>query len=337
MDTLTDREYPLISIIIPAYNIENYIERCLETVQNQTYRNLQIILVDDGSTDRTGEIIDAISERDSRVLAVHNKNQGVSSARNSGLDIAEGEYIGFVDGDDIIEPDMYQKMLEEAITYKADIVHCGYKMVFPNRVDAYYGTGEKRIQNTHKGIVDLLEGKPVEPGIWNKLYYRDIVSDLRFEPDIRINEDLLFNYYAFKRSKISVFLDEPYYHYMIRKNSASTSEWNQHKLLDPIIVLEKMYQEENDAELLSFIRNRYVYQLIKLMIFHSNYNKSELKKYRNSGRKKLVAELRKKQESGDIVRKNYCLGWLVVLCPHVVYILHEVYGWLRGSRNKYKI
>ena len=122
----------LISIIVPAYNIEKYIGRCLDSILNQTYKNIEVIVVNDGSSDSTGSIIDDYSRKDDRVKPFHKENGGVSSARILGVNHAIGDYIGFVDGDDYVEPEMFEHLLNNALKYNADISHCGYQMVFPN-------------------------------------------------------------------------------------------------------------------------------------------------------------------------------------------------------------
>ena len=180
----------LVSVIIPAYNIEKYISRCLDSIIAQTYNNLEIIVVDDGSKDQTAEILDDYQKRDSRIIVIHKENGGVSSARNQGLDIAKGDYIGFVDGDDLIKPNMYEvlvKLLEEE---NADIAHCGYQMVFPDRVDYYYNTGRRKIQTTQEGLKDLLSGKMIEPALYNKLYRKQLFNNILLDEKIRMNEDL---------------------------------------------------------------------------------------------------------------------------------------------------
>ena len=113
-----------VSVIVAAYNIEKYIARCLDSILNQTYKNLEIIVVNDGSSDNTGEIIDKYSEKDIRIKVIHKENSGVSSARNKGLDMSTGDYIGFVDGDDTLETDMYELLVSNAIKNNADISHC---------------------------------------------------------------------------------------------------------------------------------------------------------------------------------------------------------------------
>ena len=119
-----------ISVIVPVYNLQDDLERCVVSIMAQTYSNLEIILIDDGSTDRSRDVIQKLAEMDGRIVPVYKENGGVTSARLAGLRKATGEYIGFVDGDDEIEPDMYEFLLKNALDYNADISHCGYQMVF---------------------------------------------------------------------------------------------------------------------------------------------------------------------------------------------------------------
>lgn len=328
---------PLISVIIPAYNVEKYIQRCIESIRKQTYSNLQIVIVDDGSTDQTGKIADSLSMKDSRIQVLHKQNQGVSAARNSGLEVARGGYIGFVDGDDYIEPVMYEKLIVLAEKYDAKIAHCGYQMVFPNRIDLYYGTGQLKVQDSVTGVRDLLEGTLVEPGLCNKLYASSILKEIRLDNEIKINEDLLLNYMAFCKSEKSVFLDEPYYHYIIRKNSATTSEWNKNKLKDPLIVLETMDALEEREEIKNIIRNRYIHQLMRVVILMPKNNRNELKSYKREARGKLRTVLSENKNNSFISRRNMLLGRLAVLWPWGTWLLHQIYSSVRGTKNKYKV
>ena len=184
----------MISIIVPAYNIAPYIERCLDSIIAQTYKNIEIIVVNDGSTDGTADIINKYATFDERIIPVHKSNGGVSSARFTGIEIAKGDYIGFVDGDDYIEPDMYERLINNALTHNADISHCGHKMVFPDRINYFYNTNKLVLQNKIKGLNDLISGEYIEPGLCNKLYKKELFADLlnnKLVPeDIKINEDL---------------------------------------------------------------------------------------------------------------------------------------------------
>lgn len=257
----------LISVIVPAYNIAEYLPRCLDSILNQTYSNLEVIVISDGSTDGTNEIIKKYADNDSRIVPIYKENSGVSDTRNRGLDIAKGDYIGFVDGDDYIEPEMYEVLLKNALDNDADISHCGYQMVFPSRVDYYYNTGKKVIQDNKKGIRDLLVGDYVEPGLWNKLYKKSCIDNLKMDSKIKINEDVLFNFYAFCNSRKSIYEDLPLYHYILRKNSAATSKINDNKLFDPIIVRKEIFDyccKNLDLEKQSLSYSKYLGSVIGL-------------------------------------------------------------------------
>ena len=237
----------LISVIVPVYNLENYIERCLKSIQNQTYSNIEIIVVDDGSIDDSWNVINRIAKEDNRIIPIHKENGGVSSARMLGLANANGEWIGFVDGDDKIEEDMYEVLINNAFECNADISHCGYKMIFNDgRITSFYDTKVKKIQDNTTGVIDLLEGDLIEPGLCNKLYKKSLFEDIELDTNIKINEDLLLNYYLFKNSQLSIFEDLTKYHYLIRDNSASRSKLNDYKIYDPIRVKEVILNDADD-------------------------------------------------------------------------------------------
>ena len=254
---------PLLSIIIPAFNIEQYISRCLDSLINQSYKNIEIIVVNDGSTDSTGDIIDSYVKKDNRIKVIHKKNEGVSIARNTGIHLAKGDYIGFVDGDDTVDDEMFETLIQNAINYNTDISHCGYKMVFPSRTDYYYNTGDIVIQDNQEGLKDLLKADRVEPGLWNKIYKSSLFEDIRLNENIKYNEDLLANFYLFKKAKKSVFYDKCLYNYMIRKGSAATKQISKNKIIDPILVLEEIKNSlEKGTDLYEIAYKRYLGSLI---------------------------------------------------------------------------
>lgn len=261
-----------ISIIVPAYNIENYIGRCLESLIWQTYKFLEIIVVDDGSTDGTGNVIEKYALKDKRIQVIHKENGGVSDARITGIKRARGEYIGFVDGDDYVEPDMFYHLLQNAIRFQADISHCGYKMVFPDgHEDSYYGTGKVVKQDKRQGLEDLLRGEYIEPGLVNKLYRTSIIFSILdtqcWDSNIKINEDLLMNYVFFKNANISVYEDKTFYHYMLRKGSATTSKKQRYKITDPLKVIELIKRDIESEKyniLMPIVYSRYLRILISI-------------------------------------------------------------------------
>lgn len=333
-----------ISIIIPAYNICNYIEKCLDSVCAQTYRNIEILVVDDGSTDGTAEIIDRYAKnKDSRVRAIHQKNGGVTSARLKGVEEAVGEFIGFVDGDDYIEPYMYESLYENAVKYKADISHCGYQMVFPNgRIDYYYNTGRVKIQDNETGIKDLLEANFVEPGLWNKMYrktlFHSFLGRVEMDYSIKINEDLLMNYYLFRESKKSVFEDKCLYHYLLRKNSAATSGLNIHKIYDPINVTKKILAELHSMpELYHIMEERLVRQLINLQVISDKKQIMLVKECRKQGRNQLKTKMPQIMKSPLFSKKIKIMSVLACKIPFMYRGIYLLYSKLTGIDKKYAV
>ena len=229
----------LVSVIVPVYGVAAQLPRCLDSLLAQICGNMEIIAVDDGSPDESGAILDRYAAEHGNLRVIHQENGGVTSARLRGIQEAAGDWIGFCDGDDVVEPEMYQRLLKNAHAYDADISHCGYRMVFPDgRVHFFYNTGRLVEQDRSSGLRDLLDGSMVEPGLCNKLYRRELFQALaeRMDASIRINEDLLMNYYLFTGAKRSVFDDWCPYHYMVRSASSSRAKLNQHQIYDPIRV-----------------------------------------------------------------------------------------------------
>ncbi len=257
---------PKISIIVPAYNSEAYLPKCLDSILAQTYENIEVIVINDGSTDGTGKLLDRYAKKDSRLTVIHQENAGVTKARFAGVRKSSGEWIGFIDGDDYIDEDMYSRLINNAITHNADISHCGYQMIFPNSIQYYYNTGKIILQDNMKGLVDLLDGSLIEPGLCNKIYRKSLFIDLLQgdieDLNIKINEDLLINYNLFKQSSKSVYEDFCPYHYIIRRGSATTTRKPQ-LYLDPLRVRRKIYEETKAiSELSSISYSRYIYMLI---------------------------------------------------------------------------
>ncbi|WP_295198950.1 glycosyltransferase [Ruminococcus sp.] len=326
-----------ISLIVPCYNIRKYLPRCIESILAQTYKNLEIILISDGSTDGTDEVIREYAKKDSRIITIFKQNSGVSDTRNRGLDIATGDYIGFVDGDDYIEPEMYETLLKNAIENNADISHCGYQMVFPSRVDYYYNTGKKVIQDNKKGIRDIIVGDYVEPSPCIKIYRKNIVNNLRMPINIKINEDVLFNFYAFVNSKKSVYEDLPFYHYILRKGSAATSKINQNKLFDPVRVRKEIFEyslKNLDNEIQSVAYSSYLNSIINLYRVVSN---SKLKEYKEDSfiLKGQIKEIKGKFMLSKRIKTE---RFLFFHCTGLLMFTYKIYDKLLSKNtNKYEV
>lgn len=232
-----------ISVIVPAYNTGNWLNRCLDSLLNQTYENLEVIAVNDGSTDDTRQVLDAYAREHPRVKVIHKENGGVTSARLRGIAEADGDWIGFMDGDDEIEPDMYAHLLANAQSNRADISHCGHQVLFPDgRIVYVHNSGTKKQQDHLAGLRDLLDGGMVESSLCTKLFRRTLFEGLPqwMDPSIKNNEDLLMNYYLFAKAETAVYEDFCPYHYILRAGSASYNQFHEHSLFDPIRVRQKI-------------------------------------------------------------------------------------------------
>ena len=327
---------PLLSIIIPAFNIEKYISRALDSLINQSYKNIEIIAVNDGSTDGTGDIINSYVKKDSRVKVIHKENEGVSIARNTGIHLAKGDYIGFVDGDDTVDNEMFKILIKNAIDYDADISHCGYKMVFPSRTDYYYNTGDIVIQNNQEGLKDLLKADRVEPGLWNKIYKSSLFEDIRLNEDIKYNEDLLANFYLFKKAKKSVFYDKCLYNYMTRKESATTKSLDKDKICDPVKVMEeiKNFLPQN-SDLYNIAYHRYLSNLIRICRNKECRQNREYRHYVREAKKRLKVEYHNNKELIRVKLKYMIYG--VVYLPLIFNFIDNIHGIISGNKYKYEV
>lgn len=233
---------PEISIIVPIYNMENYLERCLESLLSQTIQNIEIITVNDGSTDKSLKILQQYEARDKRIIILNQSNSGVSASRNKGLQHAKGDYIGFVDPDDWIDSNMYENLLYTAIENTADVVMCSYVREFGTHSKAkVFDVPEKLIykddevkEKVLRRLVGPLNEEVRNPElldawgtVWSKLYRAEllITNNVLFT-DLSVigtNEDSLFNIQALYHAKTFVFLNEPYYHYWRLNTSSVTS------------------------------------------------------------------------------------------------------------------
>lgn len=209
-----------ISVIVPIYRVEPYLRKCLDSIAGQTYQNLEIILVDDGSPDNCGAICDEYAAKDSRFRVIHKENGGVSSARNTGLDIAEGDWIAWVDPDDWIEADMLQYLLEGALNYRADIAVCGMREIGV-RAPLVFRYQEVRVFAREQALREFLESKTMLTFCCDKLSKRELWEGLRF-PDLKIGEDLLTMGRILDRADSVVCLPEVKYNYLTRPESAMT-------------------------------------------------------------------------------------------------------------------
>lgn len=311
----------LISVIVPVYNVAADLPRCLDSILAQTHPNIEIIAVNDGSPDSSGTILDRYAEQYPNIRVIHKENGGVTSARLRGVEEASSQWIGFVDGDDEIEPDMYERLMGNAKAYVADISHCGYQMVFPDgRVNFFHNTGSVEVFDNNEAIRELLSGKRIEPGLWNKLFRKSLFQGWEMDESIRINEDLLMNYYLFSNAKASVFDDWCPYHYIVRETSASRANMNPHKIYDPIRVKE-IICETASPEIRQDARRAYINTCINtyhaLMFLGATYQ-DDLKKVRNLLRREKMSFLL-------LGKKRELMARLIVDAPIIYKPLYGIY------------
>ncbi|WP_413854238.1 glycosyltransferase family 2 protein [Candidatus Ruminimicrobium bovinum] len=238
----------LISVIIPVYNVEKYLSRCIDSVINQTYKNLEIILIDDGSTDNSGKICDEYAIKDNRIKVIHKQNGGVSSARNIGLDVAKGNYIGFVDSDDYIENDMYEILYELLVRNQTDISCCNKFVLKKNKfvVSESFPTKD--------GILsfdDVLNDSKHDFYIWNKLFNKNLIGNVRFNEQLTLGEDLLFTYQVLQKIRNIAFYKEAKYYYCDNSNSITRIRVFKKEYINQILFYEKLlnYCEKNKLKI----------------------------------------------------------------------------------------
>lgn len=219
-----------ISVIVPVYKVEQYLNRCIQSIVNQSYNDLEIVLVDDGSPDECPAICDSWAERDQRIKVIHKENGGLSSARNAGLDIATGDYIAFVDSDDYAASNMFEIMLDAAIRNNVDVACCGRVRVSTASKVEMFTLPEEQVFTGEEAIKQLLIGGAIEEAAWDKLYKADIFDKRRF-PDGEINEDIVQTIEILGACRQIVHVGRALYYYCENKNSITTSKYNHRKMI----------------------------------------------------------------------------------------------------------
>lgn len=228
-----------ISIIVPIYNAEIYLQECINTIIGQTYRNIEIILVDDGSTDRSPEICDEFANMDHRIVVVHQKNSGVAIARNTGLKCVTGEVIAFIDSDDFINTKMYEKMINIMVSTQADIVICGY-YTGANSNEALYENYHDCTLTSYEALQLLLEDRFVRNQLWSMIFKRDLFRDIEF-PEKKVYEDVRIIYKLFLNSrKISIIQDNLYFYRYLE--TSLSHEVNIGRGLDLLVAFKEQQQ-----------------------------------------------------------------------------------------------
>lgn len=319
----------VISVIIPVYNIEKYLVRCLESVINQSYTNLEIILIDDGSTDNSGKICDNYKKQDNRIIVVHKKNEGVSQARNLGISIATGEFLSFVDGDDTIEKDMFFTLINNAYKYNADFSCCGVRFIYmdgkesPERINLE--PQEIKKQEIIKGFFCDQQMKLVLYGPYNKIIKRNSIQNIAFNRNLSLGEDLLFVFKCIQCCSKFVFQDDNLYNYIKREGSATTREFSLKKM-DYLVACKKIIEicKEYYPEGTKFANHWYyinVLNHVRMLIAYPEVKGKCLKEY------KRYCEYLKENKKimwNQMTKKNKLTYYLIFIFPYSFRLLKKI-------------
>lgn len=228
----------MISVIVPVYNVEKYLDKCVESIVNQTYKELEIILVDDGSTDNCPAMCDNWAKKDNRIKVIHKENGGVSSARNIGLDNVTGEYIGFVDSDDYLEPNMYELLIENLTVTNSDISVCSTFLVNENNDIKADNIFESQVLNQEEAVKFL--SYKMNNSLWNKLFKKEAFEGCKFEEGHTFGEDHLILLQVLKNVNRVSFISDSLYYYVQRSNSTTGSKFSK-RSFDQVYMKDALY------------------------------------------------------------------------------------------------
>ncbi len=323
---------PLISVIVPIYNVEKYLDRCIDSILGQTYNNLEIILVDDGSPDNCGTICDKYATQDSRIKVLHIKNGGVSNARNIGIEASKGEYIGFVDADDVIFSTMYECLLSAIIKDDADIVQCNYCYLFE---DGHVESAKSKVSN--KIIKSTDEAKQalindlIYPSVATKLFKREVIGDKRFNTTLKVAEDRLFVYECCCKSSKVLLIDNVLYYYFQRKNSAMHI-FNIKQFEDDIYVSKIFINEHlKDKDIVERMERRIVNKCVACACSILRTKKDENKL--SDVRREMLTYGKRALFLKEVSLKTRICALFIWLLPSLFYKMYSLFVKLKGIEN----
>ena len=312
-----------ISVIIPVYNCEQYLSALLDSVLDQTYRNLEVILIDDGSKDGSGLICDAYATQDSRIRVIHQENAGVSRARNRGMELITGELVSFIDSDDFLEPDMYELLVSTMQEHDADIAHCGYKHIVGDEIRLVHDTKRVIPQSRREALDCFVSGRLFGGGLWSKLFRAELIQGLTFHEDLKINEDVLFNFQAFNKAEKTAFADFALYHYIARFGSSAVFKTpDEKKIKDACYVSWYIYEALAGTEHNDIAAERHVRAL-------SGYYKY-CAKNKPTMCCEIAKEIHRTAEGTKHLGRNMTITVLLIrFCPWLYRLIYAVYEKIR--------
>lgn len=315
----------LISVIVPIYNVEKYLEKCVKSIQEQTYKNIEIILVDDGSPDNCGELCEKYARKDPRIKVIHKENGGLSDARNKGIDNATGKYIVFVDSDDYIEINYIELLYKAIIENKAEISQCGINKVGCNEKIIERIKYQNNQLKTGNGMIQDFYTKHLIENVvvWNKMYKKELYDKIKF-PFGKIHEDEFTTYKIFYQVEKVAVISECLYNYRQTNSSITGKKYNLKRLnlLEALEERMEFFKKNNEKELYDLTIKYYLEQLrvcyIKLRLYVEN-SKKEQKEIHKKYQKRDLELLHSK----DILLGVKIKSILFYLCPNVFYIIKK--------------
>ena len=313
-----EKQNKLISIIVPIYNKEKYLKRTLDSILNQTYKNLEIILINDASTDNSLQICENYKKKDKRIIVYNKtKNGGVSAARNTGLEIAKGEYIGFVDADDYIKENMYEVLIDNIMKYDVDFVQCGIKYNEKTRtfIDTKILLGEGKQEIINLYLRNLLFSGTV----WSKLYKSKLLKNIRFDTKYSNNEDAIFEYEVMKKSQKILFINDILYIYSYKKEDSLTGKYDIKRDEGLLVLLDKVekyvslhYPYLIDAVIRKY-SNTYYYILNEIASMNLDLYKQNSDIKKNKVLYNLCIDIRDFANKNKTIIDKYCFDGIKVL------------------------
>lgn len=267
-----------ISVIVPVYNVEKYLDKCLESIIKQTYKNLEIIIIDDGSTDKSGLICDKYTKKDNRIKVIHQENKGLGASRNIGLRMITGDFISFVDSDDFLSLDYFDYLYYLLLKNKADIVCCSIKKkINKNKIKIY----------DSKEALKKMFLFEIDTCVMSKLYKKEVLKDLKFQEDV-IYEDILFTSKAIMNSKKIIVSKQLKYYYLIRNDSLSHKKSDrEYERINNIFLLKDIIIKD---DLINYYNYYYIINYFEYLnkIDYSKINELELKENQELIRKNIL-------------------------------------------------
>ena len=311
-----------ISIIVAAYNVAEWLPRCVNSVIAQTHKNWELLLIDDGSTDGTSDMIDSLAKIDSRIIAIHQENKGLVEVREKGISLATGEFVGFIDGDDAVDPNMYERLLHNALKYKADISHCGLRVCYNGKADENVkGSDRVVVQDRNDAIRDLLYGEWMTPSLCNKLYKRNLLSESCLNKNIINNEDLLRNFVLFKRANKIVYQDFYGYQYWSRENSLS----NDKKLVGRtrnVLEARQCIMQNSEEDIKQYAKRSWLSAVVNSVNSLTFLENKDAKKLCSECRNILIQERRNLKL---LIKRQRIAAILIILSPTVHRFVYRLY------------